>query len=205
MTSNNNTENAAKKRANHIYWFRLATTLFVVIIFSFGLSYLLQNSIARFDFPLYEFAWMAYLIVFGLSVLSNLTIIVPVPFAVSIMIAAATRWDPVLIALSASIGGSIGELSGYYAGYLGKRIAMPKEVLGYRRYEGWVQRYGIWAIFFLALQPILPFDIGGFVAGAARMPIQKFLPALWLGKFPKYILFTFAGIGLINFIPFLPH
>ena len=205
MTSNNNTENTTAKQANRIYWFRLATTLFVVIILSFGLSFLLKNSIASFDFPLYNLAWMAYLIVFGLSVLANLTVIVPVPFAVSIMIAAATRWDPVLIALSASIGGSIGELSGYLAGYLGKKIAIPEEVIGYRRIEGWVQRYGIWAIFFLAIQPILPFDIGGFVAGAARMPIQKFLPALWLGKFPKYILFTFAGIGLINFIPFLPQ
>jgi len=202
MTITENTGNTTPKQ-NQIYWVRLAVTFLVAIILSFGLSYLLQNSIAKLNFPLYEFAWLAYLTVFGISVLANLTIIVPVPIAVSTMIAVATKWDPMLIALFASIGGSIGELSGYYAGYLGKRIAMPKEVLGYRRYEGWIQRYGVWAIFFLAIQPILPFDIGGFIAGTARMPIRKFLPALWAGKFPKYIIFTYAGLGLINFIPFL--
>ncbi len=205
MTITENTENTTTKRANRIYWLRLTVTLLVAIIISFGLSYLLQNSIVRFDFPLYEFAWLAYLIVFGISLAANLSIIVPVPIAVSTMIAAATKWDPVLLALFASIGGAIGELSGYYAGYLGKRIAIPEEVIGYRRIEGWVQRYGVWAIFFLGIQPIIPFDIGGFVAGAARMPIRKFLPALWAGKFPKYVIFTYAGIGLINYIPFLPQ
>ena len=205
MTTTENTGNTTTKRGSHIFWVRLAVTFLVCIIISFGLSYLLQNSIAKLDFPLYEFAWLAYLTVFGISVLANLTIIVPVPIAVSTMIAVATKWDPVLIALFASIGGSIGELSGYYAGYLGKRIAMPEDVLGYRRYERWIQRYGVWAIFFLAIQPIIPFDIGGFVAGAARMPMRKFLPALWSGKFPKYVIFTYAGIGLINWIPFLPQ
>ena len=40
------------------------------------------------------------------------------------MIAAATKWDPLLAAFSASIGDSIGELSGYFAGYLGRKVVI---------------------------------------------------------------------------------
>ena len=205
MTATENTGNNTHRRDSLTFWLRLAVTFLICILISFGLSYLLQRFIAKLNFPLYDFAWLAYLTVFGITLVANMTIMVPVPVAMSTMIAGATKWNPILIALSASIGGSIGELSGYYAGYLGKRIAMPKDVLGYRRYEHWILRYGIWAIFFLAVQPILPFDIGGFIAGTARMPIRKFLPALWAGKVLKYIILTWAGTWLLNYIPFLPQ
>jgi len=74
--------------------------------------------------------------------LANLSVIVSIPFAASIMIAAATKWNPLLIALFGSIGGSIGELSGYYAGYLGKKIAIRGEVIGYGRVEHWIHHCG---------------------------------------------------------------
>lgn len=68
--------------------------------------------------------------------------------------------------------------------------------------HGWVERWGFWAIAFLSFQPLLPIEIGGFIAGAARMPVNKFLPALWLGKFPKYLGLIYAGFGLVHFLPF---
>jgi uncharacterized membrane protein YdjX (TVP38/TMEM64 family) len=189
------------KSNQHIRWLRLGLLFFSLVVLSLGLAYLLQVLIAKSHFPLYSFAWLAYLLVFGLSILANMSIVVPVPIATSIMIAAATKWDPVLLALAGSIGGSIGELSGYFAGYLGKKVAIPQDVRLYQMIERWIQKYGLWAIMFLALQPVIPFDVGGFIAGVAKMPIRKFLPALWLGKFPKYIILTYAGIGLIHFLP----
>lgn len=192
-----------EKQGNKIRWLRLAIALFGFIILSFGLAYLLQNIVAKFHSALYSFAWLAYLIVFGTQLGANLTILLPVPVAVSVMIAAATKWNPALIALSGSIGGTLGELSGYYAGYLGKKMAIAENTPGYSRIEGWIQRYGMWAIAFLAFQPIIPFDIGGLVAGVAKMPLHKFLLALLVGKFPKYLILTLAGIGLIHSIPFL--
>jgi uncharacterized membrane protein YdjX (TVP38/TMEM64 family) len=105
--------------------------LITLITFSFGLAYLLQELWVCTQLPLDEFAWLACLSVFGVTLVCNLTIIVPVPVAAAIMIAAATRWDPILVSLSASIGGTLGELSGYYAGYLGRRIAMSEYMVGY--------------------------------------------------------------------------
>ena len=180
----------------------MTTLLIGLIALSFGVAYLLQDLGARLHIPLDKLAWLAYLSVFGTTLVCNLTVIAPVPVATAIMIATATRWDPIAVSFFASIGGTLGELSGYYAGYLGKRIAISKEVIGYQKIAGWMDRYGLWAIFFLALQPVLPFDIGGLVAGASKMPLYKFLPALWAGRLLKYIAFCYSGIGLIHFLPF---
>ena len=133
----------------------------------------------RFYLPLDEFAPLAYLSVLATTLVCNLTVIVPVPVATSIMIATATSWNPVMVVLAASIGGTLGELSGYYAGYLGKRIAISEQVAAYNKVADWMNRYGIWAISFLAFQPVIPFDVAGLVAGAAKMPMCKFFPALW--------------------------
>jgi len=201
VTVTNNNSDIAPKRGGQIHWLKLAIALLVLVALSFGLAYLLGYVAEKLNLPLYDFAWLAYLIVFATSLASNLTIIAPVPFAASIMVAAATEWNPVLITLFASIGAAIGELTGYYAGYLGKKIAISENVAWYGRIERWIQRHGVWAIIFLSFQPIIPFDIGGMIAGAAKMPLHRFLPAVWLGRFPKYIIITYAGLGLIHFLP----
>lgn len=190
------------RRSNQTKWLRLVISLIVLIGLSFGLAYLLEDAWLRFHLPLEEFAWLAYLTVFTTVLVCNLTIIAPVPIGTSIMIAAATRWNPVLVSLFGSIGGTLGELSGYYAGYLGKKIAIAENAIGYNRVADWMNRYGLWAICFLAFQPVIPFDIGGLIAGGAGMPLKKFLPALWAGKFPKYIICCYFGIALIHLLPF---
>ncbi len=182
-------------------WIRLTLTFLAAIALSYGLTYLVQTLLSKTKLPIHDLSWLAYLTVFIISIIANLTVIVPVPLAISIMIAAATQWNPLLIALVGSLGGSIGELSGYYVGYLGKKIAIFEDTTLYARVARWIKRYGIWAIFVFAAQPLIPFDIGGFIAGTARMPLLKFWPALFLGKSLKYIVFTFAGVGLIGSLP----
>jgi uncharacterized membrane protein YdjX (TVP38/TMEM64 family) len=204
MTMTENAKNTDRKQGNQIHWLKLGIAILGLLVLTFGLAYLFQTFEEEFKSWLGEFGLLAYLIVFGSSLIGNLTIIAPVPFAASIMIAAAGIWNPVLIALFAGIGGSIGELSAYYAGYLGKKIAISENVPWYSRIEQWIQKYGVWTIPFLALQPIIPFDIAGLIAGAAKMPLRKFLPALFVGKFLKYIILVYAGTELTRFIPFWP-
>ncbi len=206
MPTTGKLDNMMSEHRERINWRRLAITIVALIALSFGLAYLFQllwESLQLDRFIALE--WLAYLVVFLTSLASNLTIIAPVPFAISIMIAAATRWNPALVALFASIGGTLGELSGYYAGRLGRKIAIPEAAMWHSRFEDWINRYGVWAIFVLAVQPVLPFDVAGLVAGAARMPVRKFLIGLWAGRFIKYLIFAFAGAGLISHLPFIPH
>jgi uncharacterized membrane protein YdjX (TVP38/TMEM64 family) len=186
---------------NKFHWVRLVLILVGFVLMSAVLGYFLQGLLARFYIPEDISPWLVYLIVFGVTLVVNLSVL-PLPFAISLMIAAATRWDPILVALAGSLGASLGESSSYLIGYFGTKVAIHKEVPGYKMIQRWVDRYGMWAIAFLSFQPVLPFEVGGIVAGLAKMPVAKFLPALWLGKFPKYIVLIYAAEGIIRFVPF---
>jgi len=173
-----------------------------LIVLSVGLVYLLQYLIIHFNISLGEFALGAYSAVFIISFLSNASILVPVvALHIPIMITAASQWNPILVAFIASAAGTLGEISGYYAGYVGKRIVITRDIPGYNRFVDWVNRYGVLAIFLFSLQPILPFDIAGLTAGAARLPLWKFLLPCWAGKFPKYIVLCYFGSWLLQLLP----
>ena len=184
----------------------LLATIYAVIILglSVGLYFLLRYLMAYFDLSVEGFATTAYLVVFVTSLISNASIIVPVPIFVAIMITAAKYWDPVLVALAASVAGTLGEITGYYAGYFGKRIVHLENAPGYDRLVGWMKRYGPWGIFLISLQPILPFDVAGLLAGASKLPLWKFLLACWAGKFPKYLLGCYLGPAVWRFLPLPP-
>ena len=190
------------KQPSPIRWQRLAVTVALFAVVSLALGVVLSRYLSSLSADIFGNAWLAYGGVFIISLLVNASSL-PLPFAVSIMIAMSVHWNPVLVALFASLGAGFGELSGYYAGYLGKKVAIPEETPGYKTVKNWIGRYGWLAIALLSFQPIIPFEIGGLLAGVTRMPVRKFLPALWLGRFPKYILFIYGGEAVIRLIPFL--
>ena len=161
------------KKAKQKRWFSIAVYAVILIGISIGSIYLFRYLVTYFDISVEEFATTAYLVVFVATLISNASIIVPVPIHIAIMITAASQLNPVLVALVASIAGTLGEITGYYAGYLGKKIIVRETTPGYKRVVGWMEQYGPWTIFFLSLQPVLPFDIAGLVAGAFRMPLWK--------------------------------
>jgi uncharacterized membrane protein YdjX (TVP38/TMEM64 family) len=184
-------------------WVRLGVLFLILIAVSFGLAALFDYLLSPLKDELKSLAWLAYLIVFAANLLSNLTVIAPVSVGAAIMLAAAKMYPPALIALFAAAGGTLGELGGYYAGTLGKKVLVNEYPEAYDRVTGWVKRYGVWAISFLAFQPILPFDIAGLVAGASRMRASRFLLACFLGKFPKYLIIIYFFTQVTDFIPFL--
>lgn len=185
-------------------WLELAFYVVILIAISFGLVYLLQYLMAYFNISGGGLATTAYLVVFVTTLVSNASIFVPVPFFVAVMITAARYWDPVVVALVASSAGALGEITGYYAGYLGKKIIISEATPGYERLVSWMKRYGLLAVFLLSLQPILPFDIAGLVSGASRIPLWKFVLACWAGKFPKYLVGCYLGGAVLHLLPHLP-
>jgi len=194
-------DNLYKLRKNR--WVKLGILFVVLIVISFALAYLFDRLLSPLEDELHDFAWLAYLIVFATNLLSNLTVLAPVSVGTAIMLAAAKMYHPALIALFGAVGGTLGELGGYYAGSLGKQVLFKEYPEAYEKVTGWVKRYGMWAISFLAFQPILPFDMAGLVAGASRMPASRFLVACFLGKFPKYLIIIYFFTQLTDFIPFL--
>lgn len=184
----------------------LLATIYAVIVLglSVGLYFLLRYLMAYFNLSVEGLATTAYLVVFVTTLVSNASIIVPVPIFVAVMITAASKWNPIIVALIASSAGTLGEITGYYAGYLGKKIIVTETTPGYEKLVGWMKRHGPLAIFLLSLQPILPFDIAGLISGASRIPLWKFILACWAGKFPKYLLGCYFGGAVLRFLPPLP-
>jgi uncharacterized membrane protein YdjX (TVP38/TMEM64 family) len=196
-----NTRDALINPDSQIHWVRLVVAFAGLIVLSFALAAGLNILKDQLNIDLYQYSWLAYLSVFVISLLANATIIAPVPFAIAIMATAAQYYNPVLIALAGAAGGTLGELSGYYAGRFGRKIAIPEEIISHKRITYWVEKFGFWAIAVISFQPIIPFDVGGMVAGVSKMPLHKFLPALFLGKFPKYLILVYFSMGLIDFLP----
>jgi len=182
-------------------WKKLVIIFLGFIVLSIGFGCIIRSLLAHYHIPTNIPAWTALLIVVGILVVVNLSVL-PIPFGISIMLVAAAHWNLILVALFGSLGACLGEFSGYIFGYLGKRISIDEKMLGYKTIHGWIMKYGMWAIAFLSFQPIIPFEIGGFIAGVAKMPVRRFLPALWIGKFPKYIILIYLGNTLMHLIPF---
>ena len=185
----------------------MALYVAILVGVSIGLWYLFDGLCQHFgisDKTLERFASTGYLVVFAISLAFNALIGVPVYIHIGIMVKAAELWDPVLVALAASVGGVLGELTAYYAGYFGKRIIIAENTPGYERLAGWMERYGPWGIFLISLQPILPVDVAGLLAGASKLPVWKFLLPCWGGKFLKYLLACYFGGAILDRLPPLP-
>lgn len=186
-------------------WLRIALYVVVLAGISVAFFFLFPYLMRYFNIPIEDLASTAYLAVFGITLLCNAAVLVPVVFPhLTVMIAAAGYWNPFIVALVASAGGALGEITGYYAGYLGKRIVDLEKAPGYDRLVGWMQRHGFWGILLVSSQPILPVDIAGLVAGASKLPLWKFLVPCWVGKLGKYLLACYLGEALLNLLPIPP-
>lgn len=186
---------AGKKRK----WLHTVAFIIGIIAVTVALIYLLYFIEDRFSVSMRQFAWLAYLLVFFVAVISSSTIVFPAP-GMAVTMAVASMWNPVIVALIASIGAALGELTAYYAGYLGKKIIIDEQRRGYRVATRWMKRYGMWAVFFFALIPILIFDLVGLVAGALKLPVWQFFFATWAGRIPRSFIEAYIGAGVIPLI-----
>lgn len=139
---------------------------------------------------LQELANYGYLAVFLVGLISNATVILPLPgLAVSTLLGAV--FNPWLVGIVGGVGQALGELSGYLVGYSGHTLVDENPT--YQRLVGWMRRHGMLTVFVLALIPNPIFDLGGIAAGALRFPVWKFLLSVTAGKVIRNIGFALAG------------
>ena len=148
-------------------------------------------------------AQYGYLGVFLASAVSSATIIIPIP-GLAVVLTAATIWNPALVALIASVGYTLGEVTSYYAGRGGRAIIMRNHQRLYGRAEDWMNHYGGLTIFLFAFVPVFIFDPAGIAAGALGFPLRKFLLFCWAGRLPRSFIEVYLGFGLFHLIsPFI--
>jgi membrane protein YqaA with SNARE-associated domain len=193
------TTNPAKSKRQK--WLKATLWAVVMLAFTAALVYLMWLLQRQFRVSLKQYEILAYLIVFGVTFLASCTIVIPAPGA-AVVIAAAGIWNPVIVALVASVGSALGEITGYYAGYLGEKIIIDDQNPTYQRSVSWMKRYGVWTVMVIAAIPLVLFDVVGLIAGALRLPLWKFLLACWVGRIPKGFIEAYIGAGLIpHFFP----
>lgn len=130
------------------------------------------------------------LILFTISALSNATLILPVP-GLALTALAASVASPLLVGVVAGAGQTVGELTGYLAGYSGQELVHHNP--RYERLVHWMRRFGAIVIFVLAITPNPLFDVAGIIAGALRMPLWKYLAAAGLGKVLKNVAVAYGS------------
>lgn len=164
------------------------------LILAVGISaaiYIFRDQIAQLA------AW-GYLGLFLLNVFGSATLFMPTPLFLTAF-AAASVLNPWLVTVVAATGSSIGEITGYVAG-LGGTAFIDGDGRT-QKIRGWMSKYGAWALFVLAAIPNPLFDVAGLIAGATKVPLLKFLLAIWAGKLVKFgaiVLLGFFSVKILG-------
>ncbi|MBM3152701.1 MAG: VTT domain-containing protein [Chloroflexi bacterium] len=171
-----------KKKPKPITTILRILALLAVIAITVGI-YLIRDQVQRF-------AAFGYPGIFLIVLISYATILMPVP-GVAIVFTMGGVFHPVGVALAAAAGGTIGELSGYLAGFSGRAIIENWKM--YDKVTAWVRKYGGPAILALAAIPNPFFDLVGVAAGALKIPVAKFLLWCFPGQVIKMLIVAYSG------------
>lgn len=141
---------------------------------------------------------------FGLALLRSASVVIPMPAGGLTFIAGGLLDSvggvpaPIMVALTVSIAESIGEFTGYAAGIGGARMLEDKK--WYLRIKEWVRTRPFTTIFVMSMTPSPVFDFAGIAAGATRVPIRVFYPAMLGGKFIRSLIFATLGYYSVEWI-----
>jgi membrane protein YqaA with SNARE-associated domain len=130
--------------------------------------------------------------VFAINLIGSASVVVPVP---GLAAACATAVPIVglnlpLLALVGALGSTIGELTGYMAGYGGQSFV--QKIKHYDRVHSIVLRRGAIALFVLSAIPNPIFDIAGIASGSVGYPVRRFLLWVLLGKLVKFAAIAYG-------------
>jgi uncharacterized membrane protein YdjX (TVP38/TMEM64 family) len=180
-------QNGVNKEEKQSFW------RYAGILFAIGVS------IAIFVFrdQLRAVGNYGYLGIFLIAVIGNATIVLPVPTIVTAF-AGGSVFNPILVGLISAVGATIGELTGYVAGRSGTAIVENQDV--YDRFERWMDRYGLFALFVLAAIPNPLFDVAGIIAGLSKMKVSTYLVVVCAGKIVKFLAIAYLGAGSSNLL-----
>jgi membrane protein YqaA with SNARE-associated domain len=141
-----------------------------------------------------------YIGAFIISILGGGTIFVPIPHVAVIFALGGVMPHPALVGAAAGLGESIGELTGYLAGFGGRRALRGRSQRLYSRLVRWMKVRGPLVTMIAAMFPNPMFDLVGATAGALRLSLWKFLLACWAGKTVKGMAVAYAGAWGLGFV-----
>ncbi|MEX0750186.1 MAG: VTT domain-containing protein [Dehalococcoidia bacterium] len=204
-------------------WFAEHTTIRIVVAVT-ALLLALTPGIVLVLFPdlTDSLTGLSYGGVFLTNLASTATFYFPVPgLTLAAQTIIATEGDvsatPWLVGIAGGLGMALGEITAYYAGYLGAEIVRGREFHGPKRLQrtiervlhgiGWLMdRWGMATLFVLSAIPNPLFEIAGLTAGSVRMSFRRFLVSVTTGKILRGMILAYYGVNAFdwfeNLIPF---
>jgi len=131
-----------------------------------------------------------YLGVFLVSLLAATVLVVPVP-SIPVVFLMGAILNPFLVGLMSGIGESLGEITGYTAGFSGREALDNRQ--RYARIKGWMIRRGTLVLFLFSSIPNLFFKLVAVSAGAIRYPFWKYMIVIFAGKTVKGTVIALMG------------
>jgi membrane protein YqaA with SNARE-associated domain len=198
-------------------WFAAHTTIRLVVAAT-ALVLALTPGIVLVLFPdlTDRLTGLSYGGVFLTNLASTATFYFPVPgLTLAAQTIIATEGDnarfPWLVAIVGGLGMALGEVTAYYAGYLGAEIVRGREFSGPKRLRGVVERvlrgigwlmdrWGMATLFVLSAVPNPLFEIAGLTAGSVRMSFRRFLLAVTTGKLLRGLILAYYGVNAFDWL-----
>lgn len=142
---------------------------------------------------------LGYLGLIAVNLVGSATIFFPLPIAALVFIFGSIL-NPWLVGLSAALGCTLGELTGYAFGK-GSSKVLEKKYDRFLKVGGrWFEKgRGFFCIFFFAATPF-PYDVVGVLGGMFNYNIKKLILATFLGKCIMNLALAFGGFYGINWI-----
>lgn len=128
--------------------------------------------------------------VFVASMLSHLTVVARDMF-VPLFLPLASVYHPIVLGSAAGAGAAIGEVTTYFLGW---GVAESMETMSGTedKIAEWIRRYGLWAVFLVALTP-LPDTPVVILAGSRKLPFKRLLAVEVVGKSTLYSVGAVMG------------
>ncbi|HET6508900.1 MAG TPA: DedA family protein [Baekduia sp.] len=127
---------------------------------------------------------------------------IPIPSEATMLFAGFNvsegKYSLVAAVLVGSVANLIGSWIAYAIGYYGRTELLERHKIFHVKpeqlalTERWFERWGIWAVFFSRMLPIVRTFIS-LPAGAARMPFWRFSAATFAGCVPWILMLTLVG------------
>lgn len=194
-------------------WLAEHTLIRLVVVAAVLLGALLPGSLLlAFPSTSDHLSGFGYFGVFATNLLSTSTVVIPVPGLTATAQALIIHEGkhsafPWLIGLVGGAAMGLGEVTLYYAGYLGAELTRGREVPGPSWLRGSVHRvagsvnwlmahWGMGTLFVLSAVPNPFFEVAGLTAGSVRMSFRRFFIAAVAGKILRGILLAYLGYEL---------
>ncbi|MCX8166681.1 MAG: VTT domain-containing protein [Candidatus Micrarchaeota archaeon] len=162
--------------------------IILIIIVSF-LAYDLEKQGEK------EFEALGYFGILVVGFLSSVVVFLPAPATAILLFLIINAQDKFIATLSAALGSTLGELTGYVFGNSTREIIVnikksKNNIISFSFMQEILKKYFSFILFVFAFIPNPFFDFIGTVAGYYKYDLKKFFVIVFIAKILRFIILT---------------